>query len=177
VSQAGIFELGNPGALDVQTLTGNIGGAVGPTAGGNINILGDNTYIRVTGNPGTNTLTISELNSDVVTGQTIGAVTADIFTLTILNPLSAVSIVAEIMAASDDYLEAGNYFITGGARRAGGVAVLPIGGLGGILNATDFALAAVDIVVSGNDVIVRVTGEALTTINWRARVRYQLITL
>lgn len=41
----------------VATLTGNSGGAVGPTAG-NINVLGG-TGITVTGNPGTSTLTIT----------------------------------------------------------------------------------------------------------------------
>jgi len=46
-----------PGEPVVQTLTGNSGGAVPPTAG-NINIVGS-TGIVVTGNPGTSTLTIS----------------------------------------------------------------------------------------------------------------------
>jgi hypothetical protein len=41
----------------VQTLTGNTGGAVGPT-GGNINVIGEGN-ITVTGDPGTSTLTIS----------------------------------------------------------------------------------------------------------------------
>ena len=44
----------------VETLTGNSGGAVGPTAN-NINILGTGSVV-VTGNPGTSTLTISTLN-------------------------------------------------------------------------------------------------------------------
>lgn len=40
------------------TLTGNSGGAVGPSAG-NINVIGDGITINVVGNPATNTLTIS----------------------------------------------------------------------------------------------------------------------
>lgn len=44
----------------VETLTGNTGGAVGPT-GNNINVVGDGTTITVAGNPGTSTLTISSL--------------------------------------------------------------------------------------------------------------------
>lgn len=47
---------------DIETLTGNAGGAVGPT-GGNINVVGDGTTIDVTGNPGTSTLTISAIGS------------------------------------------------------------------------------------------------------------------
>lgn len=45
------------GSLSLETLTGNSGGAVFPSAG-NINILGG-TGINVVGNPGTHTLTIS----------------------------------------------------------------------------------------------------------------------
>jgi hypothetical protein len=45
------------GAAVVETLTGNTGGAVGPTAN-NINVVGSGG-LTVTGNPGTSTLTIS----------------------------------------------------------------------------------------------------------------------
>jgi hypothetical protein len=51
---------------DVQVLTGNIGGAVSPDAGHNINIVGDGTSIDVVGNPGTNTLTISAVSGGTV---------------------------------------------------------------------------------------------------------------
>lgn len=46
---------------DVQSVTGNSGGPVPPTAG-NLNLLG-NGIITVTGNPGTSTLTISSTSS------------------------------------------------------------------------------------------------------------------
>lgn len=45
------------GTSTVTTLTGNVGGAVPPTAG-NINVIGSG-MVTVTGNPGTSTLTIS----------------------------------------------------------------------------------------------------------------------
>lgn len=41
------------------SLTGDVGGAVPPDAGGNINVVGGNDGILFTGNPGTNTLTLS----------------------------------------------------------------------------------------------------------------------
>jgi len=53
----------------VTTLTGNTGGAVGPTAG-NINVIGG-TNISVAGNPGTSTLTIN------FTGFAWSVITAD----------------------------------------------------------------------------------------------------
>ncbi len=59
-SQAGASG-GGGGAGAVSTLTGNTGGAVGPTAN-NINVVGSGT-IAVAGNPGTSTLTISVTGS------------------------------------------------------------------------------------------------------------------
>lgn len=61
MSQSGKYGSSIPGGTYVQTLTGNSGGAVGPTAGGNINVDGSGV-IGVAGNPGTNTLTASLSN-------------------------------------------------------------------------------------------------------------------
>lgn len=47
-----------PPGSNVQTLTGDTGGAVGPT-GGNINIVGDGTTISFAGNPPGSTITAS----------------------------------------------------------------------------------------------------------------------
>ena len=54
MSQMGRLNSFNP---PIETLTGNVGGAVGPT-GNNINVVGSSS-ITVTGNPGTSTLTIT----------------------------------------------------------------------------------------------------------------------
>lgn len=59
MSQSGsYFSSAIPPGMAVQTLTGNSGGAVGPDGANNINVLGSG-FVDVTGNPGTNTLTIS----------------------------------------------------------------------------------------------------------------------
>lgn len=61
MSQAGAVSPGGTiGPTVVETLTGNTGGAVGPT-GNNINVVGDGTTIAVAGDPGTSTLTISAI--------------------------------------------------------------------------------------------------------------------
>ena len=59
MSQAGVINVsgGGGGGTPVQTLTGNSGGAVPPTAN-NINVVGTGA-VSVSGNPGTSTLTIS----------------------------------------------------------------------------------------------------------------------
>ena len=49
---------GGGGAGTVVSLTGNAGGAVGPSIGGNINVIGA-SGINIVGTPGTNTLTAS----------------------------------------------------------------------------------------------------------------------
>ena len=47
------------GATGLETLTGDIGGAVSPDAADNINVLGTATQVITTGNPATNTITLS----------------------------------------------------------------------------------------------------------------------
>ena len=64
MSQAGSFAVSSlPPGLVVETITGNTGGPVGPDGLDNINIVGDGLTVTVTGNPGTNTLTIFALNA------------------------------------------------------------------------------------------------------------------
>jgi len=58
MSQSGSFNTGSSGLVPVQTVTGNAGGPVSPNGIGNLNIVGSGS-VTVTGNPGINTLTIS----------------------------------------------------------------------------------------------------------------------
>jgi hypothetical protein len=77
MSQAGVkVTASSLGA--VTTLTGNAGGAVGPSGAGNINVVGGNN-ITITGNPGTNTLTASvtgTTNHAVQVGNATGSLTS-----------------------------------------------------------------------------------------------------
>lgn len=52
-------QLGTGVPSNVETLSGNSGGAVGPDGSNNINVVGDGSTIVDVGNPGTNTITIS----------------------------------------------------------------------------------------------------------------------
>lgn len=78
MSQAGIININGGGGAGspVQTLTGDTGGAVPPTAN-NINIVGG-TGVTVAGNPGTSTLTINL--TDVATSyvNVVGPTTYDV---------------------------------------------------------------------------------------------------
>jgi len=74
------ISLSTGGTGDVETLTGNTGGAVGPDNNGNINTIGDGTSITVAGDPGTYTLTASVIAGkfdETLTGNSGGAVHAD----------------------------------------------------------------------------------------------------
>lgn len=58
-----VFKVDNSSAArDIETITGNSGGAVGPDAAFNVNLLGSGGA-TVTGSPGTNTLTIAVTGS------------------------------------------------------------------------------------------------------------------
>lgn len=88
------------GIVDVQTLTGNSGGAVPPT-GGNINTLGTGS-ITVVGNPGTSTLTAQLTgltNHDVL----VGAGTA---TITSVSPSTAGFVLTSNGVAADPSFQA-----------------------------------------------------------------------
>lgn len=53
------------GGTGIDALSGNSGGAVGPDGSGNINVVGSGP-VTVTGNPGTNTLTIAVTGSGLI---------------------------------------------------------------------------------------------------------------
>ena len=63
---------------DIETLTGNSGGPVGPDGAFNINVVGDGTTVDVVGNPGTNTLTISTISNSVAFSAYLSATQSDV---------------------------------------------------------------------------------------------------
>jgi len=74
MSQAGVLSDKSTSAADIEVLTGNSGGQVGPTLVSgkyNVNILGSGS-VSVVGNPGTSTLTISVAGA----GMTWSAISA-----------------------------------------------------------------------------------------------------
>jgi hypothetical protein len=151
-------------APDIETITPDTGGAVG---GLNVNLLtGDG--ITTTGNPGTSTITITLDGYTRGTGQTIGAVTADLITL----PLGAVAttylIEAKIAGFESTTPTGCGYNLICGARTTGAASVI----LGTqdkyVAEGTGLAACDASFVAVGNTVIVRVTGAAALTINWAA---------
>lgn len=167
-----IFGSGGGGGGGVQTLTGNSGGAVSPTGGGTINIIGA-SGVAVAGNPGTNTLTITA-SGNTFTVSTVDATPTAIFTQALTASQAAI-INASIVGAKADFSAALTGAIIGGARRgaAGGAHLV---GAPSLLYSEDAGGTPpeIDINVSGNNVIVYVTGQAATTYNWSANIIVQL---
>ena len=79
MSQAGIASDDTSPAADVETLTGNTGGAVGPDGAYNIDVVGDGEYITVAGDPGANSLTINYLGDLVWEEITTNTITLESF--------------------------------------------------------------------------------------------------
>jgi len=164
MSQFFVNSSGGSSLPDIETLTGNTGGPVGPDGAFNINIIGSNG-ILIAGNAGTNTLTASIQNGQTDTGQTIGAVTSDISTI----PLTVVGTYTfEIRVAAWESTGPNSAgYAKNAVLRSDGVTATLIGDSDGFGH-TDTALedADVNIVASGNNAIVRVLGVAGLTINW-----------
>jgi hypothetical protein len=92
MSQAGIINVSGSGGGVVETLTGNSGGAVGPT-GNNINVVGIGA-VDIVGDPGTSTLTVSVSGaglvwSDISTSQSVPANAGYFSTATLTATLPA----------------------------------------------------------------------------------------
>ena len=128
---------------DIETLTGNAGGAVGPDGAGNVNILGSGS-MTVTGNPATNTLTITTTGGGipwtevVVMGPTAMAINNGY----IANNAGLVSLLLPAVAALGSIIRvtgkgAGGWRVT---QNAGQQIFVPGGsttiGIGGSLSST-----------------------------------------
>ena len=138
-----------------------------------LNVLGNDTTVnndngvRTDGSSGSNTLTVQLTNRLQGSGSTVGAVTADIVTFT---PTVVGTYCLEFRTSAyntTSTLGAGyNVF---GAIRFDGVNCNVCGSADTIDNEEGAMTACdIDIVVSGANAILRVTGYAAQTINWGA---------
>lgn len=158
----------------ILTLTGDIGGAVGPT-GGNINILGESNladvaFATIEGNPGTSTLTISPF---VDTVSTVDATLTYFPIASVVIPASrSVVMSAHVIGNIDDYTAAcGGYCVGVGRREAAGAAIA----VGDNVLASEDAAAGTPqfgIALNGNNISVSVRGLAGQTWNWTCTFTY-----
>ena len=105
------------------------------------------------------------------TGQTTGAVTDDLITLDLGAVAGAYSVQVRVVGFESTTPAGCNYQIDGGARTTGAAATL-IGQSQELNEEAALTSADVVLVVSGNDLIVRATGVAALTIDWRCSLQY-----
>lgn len=161
------------GTVDVETLTPDVGGAISPT-GGTINVLGtgvatgqvvaDNNF--ETFNIGSSTLLISHrYQGSIDTSDGLGQ-TRTVFSFP-MTAGSTISIIAQVCGFQATIPAGVGGSITGSAFRGGGGATLIAAGnkLSGTSSAT-ISAADFDLSVSGNNLIVTVTGQPTYTISW-----------
>ena len=137
-----------------------------------LNVIGDE---NITTSGSGNTITISPTDTASGTGQTVGAVTDDIITF----PLGAVAGTYQVegsIAAYDAGTPSGGGIRTFVAVRTSGVAGTicdssdPIKNLELAINGS-----TAEFLVSGNNLILRVTGVAALTIEWAGRLFYTFV--
>lgn len=153
-------------APNVEFVTGDVGGAVGATLG-NINLLtGDG--LTTTGTPGTSTVTITVDGLTLGTGQTIGAVTADLITIPLGVTPTTYIIEAKVVGFEAATPSGAGYNLICVARTTGAAASI-VGNIDKYL-AEGVGLIGCDgtMIASGNNIIVRVTGAAGLTIRWKS---------
>ena len=174
MSQAGIVNTagGGGGGSPVQTLTGNTGGAVPPTAN-NINILGSGDII-VTGSPGTNTLTISNSTLDGTT-TTVGAVTGNVITIPLGAVAGCYTFDCKVVGFNSASPAGVGYTIVGSVRTDGATATLLVGQAVDSFEEAATSTCTGALVVSANNAIIQVLGATGLTIDWKASTSYLFI--
>lgn len=184
MSQAGIINVagGGGGGAPIQTLTGDTGGAVPPTANnifviGGDSIVNNDNGILVAGNAGTSTEVFTLTNRIVVTGTTTNLQTTSVTLFTPTN-LTAYSYKGTIVGFDTIGGFGAGGSIEGLMRKNAGV--VTVVGSSDTLDENDANLeppinaTSVDwnIVANGGDLDVQFVGVAGATINWKCLFTY-----
>jgi hypothetical protein len=177
MSQAGIINVagGGGGGAPIQTLTGDSGGPVPPTAN-NIFVLGGTSTVNnlngitVIGNPGTSTETFTLTNRFQANTTTVDGASS---TVTILTALAAGTYTLDILVAGFATVggPAGNgYTIVGAVRSTGAAATLLPNQQKDSFEETVGANAVLGIGV--NTITVTVTGVVAFNFDWNITGTY-----
>lgn len=132
--------------------------------------------IQTDGSSGSNILTIQLTNRLQGTGSTVGATTADLVTFS-LGATPATYVLEANFAAFESATPSGAGYSLFGTVRTTGIVASLVGTPDKINNENAALLACTaDIVVSGNNAILRVTGTAGLTVNWAVVGYYVMVT-
>ena len=174
MSQGGILSDKTSPLANIETLTGDLGGAVGPDGAFNINLL-TGTGLTTTGVPASNTITWTLDNYYNQTATTNNAVPNVTMTIPLGSTPGVYTLDINVSAYNITDTAAAGFSLFGTVKTDGAVGTL-IGVPDKIIN-NEVAMATSDanIIVSGNNMVIQVTGIAAKTINWRAITFYTFI--
>lgn len=176
-----IQSFGNGGGMVpvtvVETLTGDVGGAVAAAAN-NINVLSNNQQTefgigQFNGTIAANTLSFEPLVRDVITNDGVFTTIAS----RLLSADSAIVLRGHIIGARDDFTAYAAGFITGGARKEGVNPATAVGA-GGLLESDYVGIdptPAARIITAGDTIQIQVRGIPAETWTWKVQILYQFV--
>lgn len=132
-------------------------------------ITSPNATVTIGYNNGTNSITLDVGGGTDTTVTTTDATPTTLYSFPVSNNQS-ITMYADMIASKADYSASIGGNIEATARRAGGSLIM-VGAPVVNLNTDSGGSPDFNIVVSGNNFILQVTGEAATTYNWKALVR------
>ena len=178
MSQSGLLSELTSAAGDIETLTGDSGGAVGPDGAFNVNILTatssnfELSEITTVGNPGTNTITITQNN--ILTGfiSGIGPTVINVITFDLGSSAAVYIMDIRLVAFDSGAAEGAGYNIFGTIRTDGAAATL-VGTPDKIVNEEGALIAAdANMVATGNNFQLQFTVPAGSTVSITSSAKY-----
>lgn len=167
MSQSGALSSAQPGAGDLLTLSGDTGGIIVPDGAGNITLIGGDG-ITTTGDNANASITIS---TDVETASvtTFDDTETTLYSFTV-SAISSVTLNVLINAAESTFNRGigGTVLVVATRPLLGATSLVGVPNVSYTENIVGDPTFTAD--VSGNDVRIRVTGVAATTIEWNARI-------
>ncbi len=145
------------------------------------NVLGGDTTanndngIRTDGSSGSNTLTIQLTNRLQGTGTTVGATTADLVTFSLGATPGAYNFELKVVGFDAVTPSGTGYTILGTMRTSGAAATLVGTPDETVIEDAAMITSDVDMVASGNNLIIRVTGVVGLSINWNVVATFVFI--
>lgn len=179
MSQAGIINIagGGGGGAPIQTITGDTGGPVPPTAN-NINLVGgtsnanNSNGVLIAGNAGTSTETVTLTNRQNGSVTTTDATPTTLISFPASGAAAVYNLQYKLAAFNATDVAGASYHVDAGARTDGAtVTIFPDSDF---VDNEEASMVATDLNVinSGNNIILQVTGIAGKTIRWNAQLNY-----
>jgi hypothetical protein len=169
-----------PPGTAIVTVTGDDGVPVPPDAAGNLNLFGgettaNNLFGIRTVNTAANTESVQLTNRVQGFISTNDATPNNIITFPLGATPGVYSFQGSIEAFDTTDTAGGAYTFTAAVRTTGAAAIQIGTEIKDVFEEAAMSTADFDITVSGNNLIVQVTGIAATAIDWRALVTYRFV--